>query len=657
MPFFSPFSSITKYVSPDGKGVYVKPSSGFAPGGWGEPRRAEDGTPIIPGTPGGPLPYTLIAERAGVFKATSTKYRQVSGNISWWGPYRDAAKPEKGRFALSYLGPKLRYFREIDFNYGSSPSHNEIYYLGNYAAVAPGPVTGACLRTAPYIDSVTGQTVQGTYIYAAVYRNGQDEFYRKRWDFSIIPPYVMTDELRVAAMRSYDAVQRPFGWQLIGTFARPGDTYFGPETPWFFNEAGTEAAHVRRKRFSFDNGTTEFVEENVMERLVATVNNTSVSVQNIGNAPPMIYTEEITKTHPFFTLPDILGYPHDWQEDHVKVVVNLTGEQFVFGDYIDGVLQWGKIRYEMQRRQVGYYTKGVDPASYDITYLGQTKNISNRNLRVGPRQHNFFEYNYTDTAYVPEEGDHEFTIWIGHQELIRLYVGPAADPERDYIDLHYFNNGTSDEWEGNPRQDTSPYLFFYQFYTRYPRGLFDMRKLAFLSQDQHKYGLYQTVPREASVTHKFKDTLYTAANTSGADYTAVNQSSFAYVDYGWPVADVDTWAQTIFVTLTRETYEGKWPDDNHAAEIQVPGNKTFYYLQSNDDIRKSWPTIDELLHGAANQCLGNGVITDQGTICFSVEVPSVENPGVTVLVSDHKPAGAPASIVGFGDKFYPVGSC
>jgi len=655
----SPFSTVMGYSSPDGKGIYLKPTSEAAPDGWGEPRMDTTGAtpvPIIPGTPGGPLERCLLRRKGSSYKASATKYFQKSGNITWWGDWRNPAKQVKGKHVLSYNGPKLRYFRDEGFNYGSDSSHNEIYYLGNFATIAPGPVLGACLRKINFYDPIAQKTAEETFIIVAVYQDGMDKFYKKRWPFRLKTPYNMSDAVREKEMRLYDAAEEPYGWIPMGTFAKPVDAY-PPETPWFFNQSGTAAVAMRRTKQTFNNGYEDVTEDKFV-RLKADVSDSNVSVSDLGNLAPLQYLEKYSKEHPTYVSTDILDYDHSWQEDHVKVTISLDGAQYVLCDYVGDTLYWGKVKYQIIRIQEGYYTKGTDPAQYVITYNGQDKNISNLGLRFGPRVHNNIEYGYVDPVpYVPAPADHEVTWWISVYEKVTLYYGPEGNEESGSIDLHYYDNGTSDEWAGNPRQQNNPYLYYYQFYTRHLRGFCDLRNMAFFSRDLHKYGLWQNSTATVSQTEKFKDTLYTEGNSSGEDKRSVKKTKTGTSEFGWPYTDMEQWAATFNITLSRTTYVATWPAGNYQGEIQKPGAKTFYAGDTTGDHAANWPSISDLLYGPVNQCKGNGVRTEQDSLAYSVEVPDVENEGSYVIISDTKPAGDPAALVGYGTKFYPIGSC
>lgn len=674
MFYVNPFSRPTKWFAPDGKGVYALPHSTAAPEGWGEPRRDANGDPITPGTAGGDHPHTLIHKKEGTYKGLSSKYLQKSGNITWWGKFIDPAHESKGRHVLSYYGPKLRYFRELGRDYGSSAAHNEIYYKGGYASVAPGPVLGACIRFAPYTDPETGQTNQEQpYLYVAVYQGGQDKFYRKRWAYQTIPPHKFTDADRAREMALFDDAERPLGWELIGTFARPSAEHYKPETPWFFNESGTEALNMRRKKVTFDNGSGTNVTEETFDRLAATISHTGVSVANLGNLPAMEYEEVIAKTSHAtddpasdFISTDFYGYTHYWVTNKVQVDIQLQGEQYVMCDFIGDTRYWGKVKYDIIRQQISYFAFGADDIGpsrsdpnnwvYNIPGQGST-NIANTNQITGQYYEDIRLYNYDDPTYVAQQDDGHASDWVLTREQVRLYYGPEGDEEDFYIDLHTFNSGTSDEWAGHPKQSTNPRLFFYEFNTRYLRGLFDIRDLAAFAYNKHRYGLWQTPTSTVSTTTEHTNTLYSTENLAGEKFTSTQQSGSGAIEFGWLHSTMTTWADTIDETIVRTTYNGTYSTDNANAELFDPGSQTFY-TDGPGDFLTPLPTLEDLLYSEDNaDCKGNGVRTERQELGLAVEVPNVETPGQYVVVSDHKPGGAMDSIIGFGEKFYPVGAC
>ena len=659
---FSPFSVPVRYSAPEGKGIYVFPSSRAYPSGWGEPRRDENGAPITPGTPGGEFPNALIYKDGNIWRSASDRYRQLSGNISWWGPPIDPSYPEKGRHVLSYFGPRLRYFPDNDFFYGSRPEHNDIYYKGGYAAVAPGPVLGACIRTIDVLDPVTGSTSPTAYIFAVVLQSGNDVFYRKKWGYRRVSPPDMSDEARAREMASISQ-DNPNGWERIGSYQKPSDEHYTAETPWFFGETGQQCAAVRRRKITFNNGYEDKTED-MFERLKGSVTDITISVTNLGNSPPFSYKEILTKEVFDHVSVDYAGYTHDWHEDHLTVRVRIDGEQYVLCEFIGDELYWGKLKYATQRIQEGYYTEGTDPSPYTVTYEGQPKDISNAGLREGPRMHDFYEYGYLDEDYEQSPGDHEYTLWINSVSDISLYYGPEGNEEENRIGLHSYVIGTQDQWEGIPQQDDLS-TYFYEHITLYPRGMMDLRRPSYVAVVFRDYGLWVNGSEDFVDHHISVDNVLYHPDDQEGESLHITEVSSAneYARFGWPIVDVDNMEETFNVTLERSSYIGEWVTDNHEGDVQEPGSKTFYVKDTIFDLYLSWPTIPELLYGQWSSLdngngVGNGAITEKNEIgfsilCLDVKSQYTNNP----VVSGHRPGGSMETLVGFGEKFYPVGVC
>lgn len=667
--FLSPFSEFISYNMPDGKGVYVLPTSEAAPSGWGEPRwqpatDTQEATAIIPGTVGGAFPVTLLRLKSGTWKAASLKQFQKAGNITWIGDYRSPGRPSKGKYVLSYAGPKLRYFREEAFVYGSSAAHSEVYYLGAIAAISPGPVLGACLTKQDWFD-VTTQTTENTqFLIVAVVKDGKDIFYRRRWQGTTIQPAKLTDAVREAEVRMFHPVEAPFGWMLMGEVPTVDNAY-SPETPWFFNKSGTAAATMRRKTITFDNGNGTTTED-FYNRYKVTIANGTISFSNAGNAEPMQYKEKHVKEQvKDYVSTDAEGYTHTWDEDIVKVQITLTGEHYVMCDYRDDTLIYGKLKYNMLRVQEEYYTTGTDPLGY---VDDNDEPISNQSFATyyGPYYYDIVRYGFIDPAYAIAPGDHNWTTWINLQESVTLYYGAEGNDETDSVELHQYMSGTSDEWAGNPRQSNNPYFYFYFFSTRWMQAFANFREhMGFLAYDFTKYGLYRAAAtydaaERAAIydrTEKHKTARYSDTELKGTDLKSTKKASSGIIEFGWTRADMLSWDATFSVELARTTYEGWWSTDNASGAIQKPGSRSFYDGDETGDMTEGWPSIPALLYGDETVCKGNGVVTETGVIAYSVEVPDQENEGSYVVLSGIASAGSLNSVVGFGTKFYPVGTC
>lgn len=712
--YVNPFSTAIRWSAPDGKGVYCAPHTASNPDGWGEPRKAEDGTPISPGTVGGPHARGYIHKEDDAFDAASRRYHQKAGNITWWGKDRDGTKPEKGKHVLSYHGPRLRYFREAAFRYGDSPDHNEIYYQGAYAAIAPAPVLGACIRLVDYTDPVSGAIEKDVaYIYAFVSAPGsegkEDRLYRKRWGYRRRVPYKYDDAYRQAEMALHDPQEAPRGWELLGTYPKPTSEHINPDTPWFFNESGTEALCMRSKEFEFDNGGGVNVTERVLERWVATINEIDFTIANLNNLPPFEYSEEIDGASAELEFPDSGGNNHFWRQDSMKVLIGFQGEQYICCDYVADQRYWGKIQYDIQRYMAGYYTVGVD-----FLYNGNVQTYSAPVSEGGTGANNstFVDgYNYWE-EYIYEniiptvEGNGHTGQWVKFQDKITLFYGPEGDAteEEHSIELFVNNTGTSLEWAGFPKDDSDQYVHFYEYFTRYPRGLFDMRGAPVLfTKTLHEYALrigdFGTAEfTQYTSTEKHQDVLHTKAEAAGlALGVAIPSRPNVSIQAGWieypenetsGTAMPPHWTRSALTSeesatnpgyyskswhahlepftedIFRTTYTGQVPEVNLNEEISIPGSATFYDgepdagLSIYAKVKEFPPSIDELLHGAeAADCKGNGVRTEFEHVGIAVEVPVPDSPGAFSVVSYHDPGGEIAELFGFGELFYPVGAC
>lgn len=656
--FYSPLSSPLGWFLPDGKGIYTRPASTDAPDGWGEPRwdtSVTPNVPIVPGTPGGPFERVLLKKTSTTYKSSPSRYFQKSGNIYWTGEYRKPGSTAKGRYCLSYAGPKLRYFKEEGFSYGDTPDHNEIYILGQYAAVAPFPVTGACMRKLDYTDRVTGEITQEWYIIASMSTEGRDVFYRKLWKGPISVGN-MSDEVREYEMKLYSEEDEIYyGWEPMGSFPKMADAY-SPETPWFFNRSGTEAVTVRRTKKTFNNGSAS-TEEDYYVRLQATVGEKSVTFTTLGNNPPMTYKEIHKKVHPdVYEYTDSQGYPHTWQEDHVFVTIELTGEQYVFGDYKGDTLYWAKMKYDILRKQEHYFTEGLDPQPYPVNPPPRT-DISNKTYGryEGPYIYEADCWSNVDPNYVPSKADHNESRWISIVEDVFLFYGPVGNEEENRIDLHYYRDYTSDEWAGNPYQSTNPYLYAMEFSTRYPQGVFDIRWLGFIAKDYRRYSLNTSYNIYDRVTQD-KHRLYSDSDNAGKDLRSDTSSAVITFSVGWSRSTMLSLPAAYDQTLTRTTYIGKWIPGNHYGAEKAPGSKTFYSGDNGGDVVADWPTIQDLLTGSKNDCKGNGVVDEFHTIAYSIEAQGAAE-GQFVLLSNVEGVGAFEGLIGYGTTFYPLGVC
>jgi hypothetical protein len=153
--------------------------------------------------PGGTLQAGMVARTLGAWRFFD-RLDLVSGNIDWKGKTVDG-RPTR---VLSWVGPSSRSFATRLPN----PFRNEIYQNGESFAYAPGPVLGAAITT-----------------------DGAD----KEWIVAVV---TSGNGVRVVRRENRKFTQLA-SWEDLGeqSFGE-----YGPDRPWFFNDAGTEAQTMRR---------------------------------------------------------------------------------------------------------------------------------------------------------------------------------------------------------------------------------------------------------------------------------------------------------------------------------------------------------------------------------------------------------------------------
>jgi hypothetical protein len=154
-----------------------------------------------------------IFKQGGTWKLIDKEGLQA-GNIDWKGWYVNG-KPTK---VLSWVGPELRYFRDVN----RDNFRSEIFENGEVFDRAPAPVLGA---------AITKDHAGVEWVVAIVKEDIEDVAYRRLYAKSDPPD---PREL----------------WQEIGRFhAGANDTANEmtdiARTPWFFNGEGKEAQHMR----------------------------------------------------------------------------------------------------------------------------------------------------------------------------------------------------------------------------------------------------------------------------------------------------------------------------------------------------------------------------------------------------------------------------
>jgi hypothetical protein len=644
--YLTPFSTPVLYSAPDGKGIYTTH----------EPV-------LIPEKP--PMPEievtrSLIGTEGKVY---TTPYMQLSGPISWWGHLLDAEYPEKGRRVLSYAGPKLRYFLQPDFSYGDVLSHNEVYYRGGCLGIAPGPVLGACLRYMAYFDPITLITADAWHLLVMTYVGGGDRLYKRLMPAGPIRADKLTDDLRKAGMALYHAEINPNGWVEMGRFSNQGSDYAAPETPWFFNQSGTEAVCMRRQSYTFNNGGAD-VEEDRLQRLSCTVSTSSASFSNVGNLAPYEHKEVHSKemTGAFTEVAHAPAGRHSWETTKVDVLLTCTGTQNVFSDFIDDQEWTASVEYNCYRSHTQFYAFGIDdpidfPGTEDSCNTGFWADTYSPTI-VGATSFAAFVYVPATEPIVFVE-DNRPGPWFGSRALVFMYIGPNNDPKFSSLALYDQDSGSATEFEGFPEQADDPFFFFYKFKTNTLRGGFDIRKLLAVVSENYTYSTVSGAGGTLRRVEQNQSMLYTQQNPSGETLASITRPpTTGTFNFFWPLAEFLSWGAPNFsATVIRMTYEGVWALDNREGEAQVPGSMTFYH-DNLGDLTKGWPLLPVMLYGPVSaDCLGNAVITEFSAWAVDMEVPEIEGGNDYVVVSKTSWGGTVPAYTEYSPPAYPLGTC
>lgn len=245
-----PFSTPLRYESPEYSGFV-----GFAVGSVNDP-----------------LPSTAVIlhkDSKGIWKATKSKIRTKFGNISWRGPKKKEGK-EYPRWVLSYHGPQGRSIPCPYFTYGDDERHRNVYMGGGIVGIAPGPVLGACLR----------EVEEVRYLVVICRTSGVERVISRK----LPRPVFSDDDKALAELAKFSEDPSDVnGWSELGQIEIDG-SYMPPDTPWFFNESGTEAQCMRRKEKT---GVFNGVERAEIAADRFKLNMRGVFINHMGNAQAM----------------------------------------------------------------------------------------------------------------------------------------------------------------------------------------------------------------------------------------------------------------------------------------------------------------------------------------------------------------------------------
>lgn len=479
-----PFSVVMEYGINDYTGFYVKAHNKEVPTGWGDPHFADDGTPIEPGTPGGANAVQYVTKypkksptSGGGWKTRYVPGKQLYGEVDWAGDWisEDEATGghKRGRHRLSFHGPVSRVFPNEKFGgYGTSDTHNNVYYRGKLLTVAPHAVMGAALKMSQGED---GRPVW--HVYVACYRNGLTTAFYKRRVLLSTAIYMdkFSDKWRAAQMRTAGEPGEDY-WHLLGTHADTSvqqgtsATLLPMRTPWFFNKSCTQAAQMKECDIRYNlviRGTIE--NQEVTRRghalYTATISDESVTVSSGGNTEGFVITletsfkqrEDLNVTCQLSS--DAPVMPHSWLAWEYVQKVKIDGEYKVAVDFKEDELIVVSVKAAVRRQMIQWWYQGNDHDKYGYPYDTEDPDSlfpwSNNRYRYSP-QRGGDAYGKSDTFSLP--GDGRSNKWLGILDDIKLSWTVAG--KKQDATLVYRESGSYDEYLGNPPSLTNNLYYF-----------------------------------------------------------------------------------------------------------------------------------------------------------------------------------------------------
>ncbi len=556
-----PFSLVQNFEYPPAEGFMFFPVDDSNPAGWGKPFAKKKpvntwADPAVPeyedlpyGTSGGKDAikhlYRALDKKTQQYKWVWAKAPgdQVYGNIDWIGPYlldsngTRTGAIEKRRERISYNGPPMRYFAAHvdDFYYGADTSHEEIYYQGRYLAIAPKPVLGACFRIerVPDLDAngnkqydpITGELLEIDEKWLlAICKDGlKDILYRRPYPAETIKKGDMDDSKR-ASFKSMKGGNNPSGWESLFSFPQQPNAYT-PETPWFFNESGTEAVASRRFEDSFNNGQSNVKEDGqyLLKCYVTDMATAKIALDTVANqegtwGDKLVFTNTTKKDHlPIYTdggvedswyglFPgqgDTEVHTHNWQEDTIEITSGLTGQLIVARDYVGDIEIPVTAHFAKYRDLKQKFVAGVDDPTLENSLLynisnnqrGETGLWGNISKYSGDSPGNTFgpAYDYPNAPGTPTTFTDHYS-YIGENEtgdIVLKWTHPTEGAQQFTLDQWIM--GTKTQYDSDWKLDNGGQegIYAVRMSERFIH-FFDIRKKLVLYLEQEHDFLYNT---------------------------------------------------------------------------------------------------------------------------------------------------------------------
>lgn len=644
-----PFSTPKTYYAPKYKGFMGVPRNNIHVPGWGEPYTDSYGKPITPGTFGGPNQAALVRKEKGHWRLKRHKRAQKFGEISWRGP-KKGDKPNADRYVISYHGPTTRHFGTPFFVYGSDGKHRNVYMEGGMLGIAPGPVLGGCLKSISnrmhliVVCLIAGEeTVLQRVVGSPVYGEKEED---------------------LTKLAQYASEDFPNGWRVIA-IVTTGDDYETVNTPWFFNESGTEAQCIRYKqKDGVFNG--EVRKERAGDRFKLVISGVSAaSTVSLGNLPAYAFKETGTHTDKgdWISPPDSQGYPHKWRELNLNVRAECKGEQVVAVDYDGDTEILAKVVIDTSYSMNQDYMCGKDEDLYSGIPLGDEPHYRNWiDNPPGFRYANPLNLGVDPTKTV---GNHEGGCWWSGGAHTYLSFTKGGTEYR--ITLEVADTLTQEEYLGLPRSPTNNIIFLRYYEIQYVRFL-DMRAGGLVCTRMETYEHWaeqDTVTQYANETFDtdFSDKLLNVILEGSKTYSEMTPTYHPrlarHPDYvmratweivsglgrpGTPGWTFGTWE------WEATTWIGARPDNNDDAQIgNLPVNS--WFPEQSTLYRKSWYGLKVLFHDKNTESASFCQREDK-TFILSGELPHPDSGEPTNFLVT-KPEDIASAID--GPVYFPIG--
>jgi len=652
----------TKYDSGVQSGFIVFPHSMEQPAGWGEPYTTGAGAPIEPGTAGGPNPNRVVGISKGAWKRRKSVYHQAVGNIDWRGPWRDVKKQER-RFIITVNGPPARHWNPGNFVYDGEPKHREIYMDGKVLSCAPYPVLGAAF--CEHTDPITEQKVKTL---VAICKNGMvDEVYTRplptpiRYDS-------LTDAVREGMEALADSQYNPNGW-VFRSASYVLDQGYAPDTPWFFNEDGTQARTMRRRKIVFTDAAGQDREEDSFIEMLMNYSPVSHNVVfldieigsdycpvDTGGNQIAVWEQIFRGTEEPWTdvEPGPGGVVHNWEEDWVSYALFMQGDHKVAVDWDDvrGAWVYAWLNYDCHFGVQQFWTLGVDTG-------GPSPNTGNtQGQKYPPSDFDSF-------------GDHTPWVGLGSNQKIKLNIGYTITDIALSFYLGWGLIGTKSMMLGGGPTEEDPYFYFWDSidtfihhvdlrsklivgYVRYNNILYDYETTADLTTYSEKMevgGKNFDIPvNTGDIYNRFTEEVVNLGYIfSMMGWTTVERDAWADADLGVSVAEPEQ--------IEGRTYQGVPMNVNDDASIWEPAWRTFFKGAYWTDLENPYLQRPEVNHYFMHPtyCYREGVFAsnEKDHTVLSLIYPDTNN-GEEKVHTQLWPDGDLGALVG-GDRFHTGG--